>query len=364
MSKRVVFHVGLPKTGTTTIQQYLRRQDDKLRSLGFLYPGPREHEALQSHKHPLMLNAMKGRATAPSGGLDLEGCRKVVAQVFAAFRQSDLENLIWSCEGMALSAGNWDADYLKQTLEGLDLRVVLFARYIDDWVESLIQQRIRGRSGFRERVSAVKPLRLVPPPPAEGASKSHARSMLDRGAKIGGSLRVMRRLWPSAEIVVRSFDASREKGTVVSDALAAMGVPAKDAFADADEEAGVYNPTKSGLFSVLLYRLQAAAADAEIINAVAAAAERRRDEGREYKPFADRRFRFLSDENITRARSYYEELRHDYADLPAQPPFASKPADRYLPKADGVAVLDWLRPDISDGVFDKARAAYPEDPQK
>ena len=46
MSKVVTFHAGLPKTGTTTIQKYLRSQDEKLRSLGILYPGAREHEAL------------------------------------------------------------------------------------------------------------------------------------------------------------------------------------------------------------------------------------------------------------------------------------------------------------------------------
>lgn len=360
---RVVFHVGLPKTGTTTIQQYLRRQDEKLRSLGFLYPGPREDGTLQSHKHPLMLNAMKGRATAPSGGLDVEGCRNVVARAFDAFRRSDLKNLIWSCEGMALSARNWDADYLKVALEGLDVRIVRFARYIDDWVESLVQQRIRGRSGFREKVSAVKLLRPVPPAPAENASKSQARSMLGRGAKIGDSLRIMREILPAAEIVVRSFDASCEKGTVVSDALAAMGVPAKDAFPDADEEAGIHNPTKSGLFSLLLYRLQMADAAVGLTHAVAAAAEKRRDEGREYQPLADRRFRFLSEENIIQARGYYEDLRREYPDLPAQPPFVSRPAERRLPKAEAVAVLDWLRPDICDATYDQACAAYPADPE-
>ena len=64
MSKRVVFHVGLPKTGTTTIQHYLRSQDEKLQSFGILYPGSREHEAMESHKHDPMLNALGPTSTA------------------------------------------------------------------------------------------------------------------------------------------------------------------------------------------------------------------------------------------------------------------------------------------------------------
>ena len=34
---------------------------------------------------------------------------------------------------------------------------------------------------------------------------------------------------------------------------------------------------------------------------------------------------------------------------------------RCLPKDEGVALLDWLRPDISDAIFERARAAYPAD---
>ena len=73
----------------------------------------------------------------------------------------------------------------------------------------------------------------------------------------------------------------------------------------------------------------------------------------------DRRFRFLSDEDVMQARGYYEELRQEYPDLPVQPPHVSKPGERCLPRDEGVAVLDWLRPDISDAIFAKACAAYP-----
>ena len=360
--RRVTFHVGLPKTATTTIQQYLRGQDERLLSHGVLYPGPRQHPAMRSHKHPLMLNAMMGKEMVPADGLDPAACREAVARVFDAFWASDLETLIWSCEGMALAARNWDADYLKQILNGAQVRFVLFARYIDDWVESLVKERIRGRSGSLAGKHAAKPLRLAPAPSlAVGTTRRQGGSLLARGAMISPALRTLRAMFPSGEIVVRSFDAHREQGTVVSGALEAMGVRIAGAFAGADDEAGVHNPTKSDLNSMLLYHLVTAEAGVEVIRHVAAATRKRAAEGREFEPLSGRRFRFLSDENIELACGYYEALRQDYPDLPAQPPYVPRPAERRLPKDEGVALLDWLRPDISDAIFDKACAAYPAD---
>ena len=105
----------------------------------------------------------------------------------------------------------------------------------------------------------------------------------------------------------------------MSGALAAMrGVPVEAAFPDADEEAGVKNPTKSGLYSMLLYQLVMGQAEADVLRAVAQAARRRDRRGGEFKPLTGRSFRFLSDEDVARARGYYEELRLEYPNLPEQ----------------------------------------------
>ncbi|MBA3812121.1 MAG: hypothetical protein H0X27_10880 [Caulobacteraceae bacterium] len=308
---------------------------------------------------------MLRKLTAQSEGLDLQACREVVASVFKKFHQSDLENLIWSCEGMASRARDWDADYLDRILDGVDVRIVFFARYVDDWVESLIKERIRGRSKSAAERLSKKP--LPSPGPRSGAEEAAATgrrgSMLEKGAKFIDALRMMRAKLPSAEIVVRSFDANRAEGKVVSGALAAMGVPVEGAFPDADDEAETRNATKSDLFSMLLYHLIVAGAGVDVLRAVGAAARNRDRRGRTFEPLAGRRFRFLSDEDVMQARGYYEELRQEYPQLPAQPPHVSRPAERYLPKEEGIAVLDWLRPDISDAVFDQACAAYPADPR-
>lgn len=356
MQKSVTLHVGLPKTGTTTIQKYLQLQDEKLRSLGFLYPGPREHEALGRARHTLLLSAMIGKRTGQTDGLDPRACREVITRVFEEFHQSDLENLIWSCEGLSFRAQVWDTDYLMQILAGADVRIVFFARYVDDWVESFVKERIKSAAAWVSK----KPMPPLAPRP--GADEAAAGgSMLEKGARFNEDLRVMRKKLPSAEIVVRSFDVNREAGRVVTGALEAMGLPVKGAFPDADDEAGVKNATKSDLYSMLLYHLIVARAEADVIRAVGAASRKRDRRGEKFEPLSGRRFRFLSDEDVMHARGYYEELRQEYPDLPEQPPYVSRPAERRLPKDEGVALLDWLRPDISDAIFDQACAAYPED---
>ncbi|MEP6967372.1 MAG: hypothetical protein ABI906_04775 [Pseudomonadota bacterium] len=312
-----------------------------------------------------MFNAVMGKAKAPSGGLGVEACRAAVAHTFEGFFQSDYEQLIWSFESMALGARSWDVDYLKQVVSDADVRIVVFARYFDDWMESLMRQNIWIRAGARGERIYAKPLRPITAPTTtdEGPKVRPARNTLAQGVKVHEALRTMRTILPSAEIIVRSFDVSRVRGTVVSDALAAMGVPADDALVDPDAEAGVRNPTKADSYSMLLYHLETVHVGLEVVRGIAAATKKRERKGQTFKPLEGRRFRFLSEENVIEARGYYDRLRKDYPELPEPLPYVRANAERFLPKAEGLALLDWLRPDLSDALFAQARAAYPADPE-
>jgi hypothetical protein len=363
MLKTVIFHIGLPKTGTTTIQTYLRNQDERLRSLGYLYPGAREHPGFRPDKHLLILSAMLGNEPPKSTGMNTQDCREAVAQVFEDFRISDLNTLIWSHEGISSRVFGLDAKYMKSLLRQLNIRIFLSVRYLDDWIESLYKERIRaqGGNGRGRRASMSKPKPLLPLASLSEAlaeKRQPAKSMLEECSEIPASLRLLREILPAAEIVVQSYDANLQQGKVVSGALAAMGLPVASAFADADEAAGVRNPTKSNLYSMLIYNLVMGRAGAEVVRAVTVATKRRSRAKLHFEPLVNRRFRFLSEESILDARGYYEELRQDYPHLPVQPPYAPDPAERSLPRDEGVALLDWLRPDISDAVFSEACAAY------
>ena len=274
MPRTIIFHVGLPKTGTSTIQNYLRTHEERLRALGFLYPGPRDHERLHNEKHLVMLSAITGKENPLTQGLDARACRTLVGRVCKSFRRSDLEGLIWSCEGMALGAPKWRQNYLERLVGRDRVRIVFFARYTSDWVEFAIRQNIWGRVPTLSRPKGTIATPLPPLAPSSGpAGDAEDASLLGRGGKVIECLRTMRTILPSADIVVRSYDADREQGRVVSGALEAMGVPIDGAFRDADAEAGVRNPTKSSLYSMLLYNLLSARADGAVIREVGDALE-------------------------------------------------------------------------------------------
>jgi hypothetical protein len=363
MSKSAVFHVGLPKTGTTTVQLYLRSHESRLRRVGVLYPGSQEHPAMGHFKHLMILSAMLGTDPPKSGGLDAARCRRIVDRVFRKFAKSDHDCLLWSHEGISTRASDIDADYMRRLVNGLEVRVVLSVRYIDDWIESLYKERIRARGGRgRGRTERAEPTTKAKPLPTIGrrpqGEARWPRSMLEEASEIPGALRILQEIFPTSKIVVQSYDASREKGMVVAGALEAMGLPVASAFPDADKEAAVRNPTKSDVYSMLVYHLLMGRTDADVVRAITQATKFRVRGGADFQPLSGRRFRFLTEENIIEARGYYEELRRDFPHLPAQRPYAPDPAERSLPREDGVALLDWLRPDISDHVYERALAAY------
>jgi hypothetical protein len=365
MPKSVIFHIGLPKTGTTTLQNYLRNNEEHLRTLGVLYPGENEYPALKWFKHLMILSALLGKEPPKSDGLDARGGREVVDRVFGQFRESGLQTLLWSHEGISSKILSLDRAYLNGLVAGLNVRIFAYVRYLDEWIESLYKERIRAQGGrglgrLGRRKPRVKPrplMPIAPHPDGRAAQNRPTKSMLEEAAELSLSLRAIRDMAPAAEIVVRSYDANRQKGTVVSGALTAMGLPASSAFLDADDDAGIYNPTKSNLYSMLIYQLLLGHAEVDVVRAVTVATLRRDRAGVKFDPLGGRRFRFLSEIDIIEARAYYDALRQDYPDLPVQPDYAPDPAERSLPSDDGVALLHWLRPDISDAVFEQARAA-------
>jgi hypothetical protein len=144
MKKIIHLHLGLPRTGTTSIQAYLRRNDRLCRSQGVLYPGAAEHPSfLTQSNHTIFYNAVIGKIAAPCGGLDVEGCRTIVANVIRAFVSADdLENLIWSHESLSDSARVWDVDWLTSIIGDVEVSALVYARYTDEWIESLYGQNI------------------------------------------------------------------------------------------------------------------------------------------------------------------------------------------------------------------------------
>jgi hypothetical protein len=169
--KQIVIHVGTHKTGTTTIQDFLRANRRWFRTEGYLYIGS-----------PLLFKMFKNR----SYNSDLVSeCKKTFAVKTTAFNRN--KKFFISCEN--LSGDPWDgyknsdiiAEMLRDIFPNFDVKIVLYLRRQDLFIESLYVQYIQqgGVLSFDEYYNNVSVgvdfnwLNLV-----EGFSKIFGKSAL------------------------------------------------------------------------------------------------------------------------------------------------------------------------------------------
>jgi len=140
--RKLYLHIGMHKTGTTSLQNFLERNRDMLTERGFLYPagGFYKTRAWATHMRP--------------GHPDL-------AQTHAYWKshigrhldcQPDLDVII-SYEGLwRLSIGKKQeqrAEMLKRCLEGFEVHVILYVRRQDLWFEAMHNQLVKTNKETR-----------------------------------------------------------------------------------------------------------------------------------------------------------------------------------------------------------------------
>jgi hypothetical protein len=361
MTKTIYLHVGLPKTGTTTIQQYLRDNEAALRSVGYLYPGAKEVPELGSGRnHPYMMNAVMGRTPLPDHGASLNECREFVGRTQQIFRETPaLHGLIWSYEGMAMSSRRWDRTYLAKLLDEFEVTIVVFIRYIDVWIESHYREMIWARAAPASQKTShlfSQPLRKISDVSDDDEDENRP-SAVEHGMSVSRALYTMREKLPKATIRVLSFDSAVQQGQLVSGALQALDIGAHRHFANVDEDAGVLNPTKSTAFTMFMYQMLMSNVEHAHIHAMGRALRRGDRQGQSPSWLAGRRLRFLSPDGVSKARAIYEELRLEYPNLPAQHDTMDVSESHFLSLEESARLLDWLRPALEEETYQAAKAA-------
>lgn len=209
--KTAFLHVGLPKTGSTSIQDFLFGERVALEGEGFLFPAPdlgtREARIAAGEgwgRHASLLAAIQGEwdALAP-GEWDAWQAE------FARFRASaSLHTLILSHETIGNRAARLDLALLRDLLDGYRLRVMIVVREAEAWLTSLYEQRVSGR----RRMSA----------PADAFNS--VRDYLRGGFK--GRVDGLQHAFPRAEIIVVPFEALIAGAGLVANSAARIGLSA------------------------------------------------------------------------------------------------------------------------------------------
>jgi hypothetical protein len=151
--KRLLLHAGLPKTGTTSIQQFLARNSSELRERGFFYeriPGRREPN------HNLLAMAFRNRVQRiyrPRYGNDHARLQRDSMQAWhdlrTVFDQSGCDTLVVSGEFFTSASTDQLADHLGEMFAGFDVTSIFYLRRPSAHFASVAQQIVKGSNELR-----------------------------------------------------------------------------------------------------------------------------------------------------------------------------------------------------------------------
>ncbi|MDO4522006.1 MAG: hypothetical protein Q4B57_02525 [Eubacteriales bacterium] len=230
----VYLHIGTPKTGTTALQFFLPENNEILRKHGVEFPdfGFRYTNRGLNHNGRFLLGAAK----LPAGSQ--EQTRKEQAEYQAGLEKlkalaQHRDRIILSEEGLwpegAQRPGFWQ--HLKKDMDdlGIELKIIVYLRRQDDFVQSHWAQLVKNRGSLND-------------------FREHLQWM----AKIGYPLdyekylREIRTYVGVGNMIVRVYDKScyvGAEGTIFSDFLAIFGLRMADGF---EVKQSVYNTSLSG----------------------------------------------------------------------------------------------------------------------
>jgi hypothetical protein len=206
----LVLHIGSGKTGTSSVQNFLHRNRDRLAELGHLYPrspGRERHTQLghfvMPDKQLVTINTWRSQELADPEEFRQDFRRRLVAEV----NGSGLSHVLMSDEALygaptgALTRMRAFTDQVARTV-----RLVVYLRRQDDHLISRYQQVVK--------VGEVRRL-------AERTASMDLSWTYDYHARLSG----WRRLLEPTELVVRRFEPDRfVDGSLYQDFLDAAGV--------------------------------------------------------------------------------------------------------------------------------------------
>jgi hypothetical protein len=204
--KQVFLHIGFPKTGTTSIQLFLRDHSEMLKQGGIIYPeftthvpGPGLHTAL--------LTALLREIPAHLSAVDPAANREELTKMLAEFERSGDRCLILSHESLSMNP-HLDFDLLKEFLRPFDVTVAAWIRRLDDWLESYYDWALRSRHTAVTTPETFGPI-----------------AHMNRHTFLS-SLRHWREAFPRARFSVRSYDrAGRGLLEDFADTAGLRGIP-------------------------------------------------------------------------------------------------------------------------------------------
>jgi hypothetical protein len=215
MRRRLILHLGLPKTGSTTLQGFFRRNRRQLAAMGVIYPVSGQ---VKGGQHPLASEVRIGRNShAPRGARP-----PAWSAVFREVEKTDCHTAVISDEGISDSFRKLGVDFrpLKAEFSEFDVFGVVYLRAQEPWVTSYYGQKVRGEARTSCSLSEFRLYRKV--------EYLRYSRLLDR---IANAI-------PLDHLLVGNFDEAARTG-LLSDFIRIAGLPGQ--IVDAEEETQTRN---------------------------------------------------------------------------------------------------------------------------
>jgi hypothetical protein len=195
--KTIYLHIGAPKTGTSTIQHFCRKNRNVLVERGVWFaPKPRVHHTI--------VHSLIGANNAPPHLFD---------SVLSEFEASPCSSMLISAESFYARARQITPSMLPATLDGFRLAILCYVRRSDDFITSLYQTNVRGKPRFAGSITQF---------------------MNQRSQNYAARLSRFVELFKPQSVIVRSYDET--KHDLLGDFLSAI-------IGTADEELRAQFPT-------------------------------------------------------------------------------------------------------------------------
>lgn len=213
-AKRIVLHIGLHKTGTSSIQETLRVNRERLIERGLLFP-----RTLPGNHSNLFYNAF---GAAPetyhanrARGLGREEIATRTARTLAALAEevaaSPCETIVFSGEDACTfdkAAAERAHEFFAGLVPGAAIEILFYTRHPIDYIASAVQENVKGNGLTVARAKQIH----------TGTAPRRYQRVHDVFAGVFGK----------EALRFRSFEAARERpGGLIADFMAALGLTAE-----------------------------------------------------------------------------------------------------------------------------------------
>lgn len=206
MAKTLYLHIGIPKTGTSAIQNFFYLKREELKSYGLLYP--KTASSGLGTEHYLLSDALgfRKKHRVDTHGKELTS---IAQSLEKEINEASVHSILFSSECFYIPA---DIEPVKVFFSDYEVRIVIYLRRHDTWWQSAYSQTVQTVKTPPWNRSIESYINFSKKRPQRPSYKA----LVDRWACVFGK----------ENIIVRPYEAQQNQPDLIADMLSAINMQA------------------------------------------------------------------------------------------------------------------------------------------